>query len=281
MRNYFALLCLLIFTARAFAWGPEGHRIIADVARSHLTASVRSQVRALLGDDDLAAVANWADGIKSDRPETAGWHFVDIPMSATDFSEARDCYRPDPRHLLSEQDHHNCVVDRIEIFERVLADRNAPHDQRVEALKFLVHLVGDIHQPLHAIGEARGGNEIHISEFGSQTCGTRPCNLHFAWDIGLLEHEKLREHDYVTHVGKLIASQGIWRQAEGTPTSWANESFELAKKVWLNDGGTVDEAYYRRNIQIVDERLALAGVRLAKVLNQTFGESMRQAANKR
>ena len=162
------------------------------------------------------------------------------------------------------------MVDRIEIFERVLADRNAPHDQRVEALKFLVHLVGDIHQPLHAIGEARGGNEIHISEFGSQTCGTRPCNLHFAWDIGLLEHEKLREHDYVTHVGKLIASQGIWRQAEGTPTSWANESFELAKKVWLNDGGTVDEAYYRRNIQIVDERLALAGVRPGKSAESNF-----------
>src|SRR5437762_4615873 len=104
---YFALLCLLIITARGFAWGPEGHRIIADVARSHLTASARSQVRALLGDDDLAAVANWADGIKSDRPETAAWHFVDIPMSAADFSDARDCYRPDPRHLLSGQDHHN------------------------------------------------------------------------------------------------------------------------------------------------------------------------------
>jgi len=163
----------------------------------------------------------------------------------------------------------------------VLADRNAPHDQRVEALKFLVHFVGDIHQPLHAIGEARGGNEIHISQFGSQTCGTRPCNLHFAWDIGLLEHEKLREPDYVTHVEKLIASQGVWRQAEGTPTNWANESFELAKKVWLNDGGTVDEAYYRRNIQIIDERLALAGVRLARALNQTFGESMRQEANQR
>lgn len=280
MRNYFALLCLLIFTARAFAWGPEGHRIVADVARAHLTAPARAEVRALLGDDDLAAVANWADEIKSDRPETAGWHFVDIPMSAAVFSEARDCYRPDPRYVLSEQDHHNCVVDRIEIFERVLADRSAPHDQRVEALKFLGHFVGDIHQPLHAIGEARGGNEIHISEFGSQLCGTRPCNLHFAWDIGILEHKKLREADYAARLEKLIASQGLLRQAEGTPASWANESFELAKKVWLSDGGAVDEAYYRRNIQIVDERLALAAVRLSKMLNQIFGESAHQAANK-
>jgi hypothetical protein len=263
-------------TARAFAWGPEGHRIIADVARSHLTATAHSQVRALLGDDDLAAVANWADGIKSDRPETAAWHFVDIPMSATDFSEARDCYRPDPRHLLSEQDHHNCVVDRIEIFERVLADINAPHDQRVEALKFVVHLVGDIHQPLHAIGEARGGNEIHISEFGSQTCGTRPCNLHFTWDIGLLEHSGRHDaKEYAAFLDGLISARNMWKEPEGTPEEWANQSFQLAKKVWVNDGDVVDEAYYRASMPILNDQLAIAGIRLAKVLNETLGEKKR------
>ena len=276
MRNYFALLCLLIFTARAFAWGPEGHRIIADVARSHLTASARSQVRALLGDDDLAAVANWADGIKSDRPETAAWHFVDISMSAADFSEARDCYRPDPRHLLSEQDHHNCVVDRIEIFERVLADKNALHDQRVEALKFLVHFVGDIHQPLHAISEARGGNEIHISEFGSQLCGTRPCNLHFVWDIGLLEHSGRHDaKEYAAFLEGLISARNMWKEPEGTPEEWANQSFQLAKKVWVNDGDVVDEAYYRASMPILNDQLAIAGIRLAKVLNETLGEKKR------
>jgi len=276
MRNYFSFFCLLMVTARAFAWGPEGHRIIADIARSHLTAPARSQVRSLLGDDDLAAVANWADEIKSDRPETAAWHFVDIPMSAADFSDARDCYRPDPRHLLSEQDHHNCVVDRIEIFERVLADRNAPHDQRVEALKFLVHLVGDIHQPLHAIGEARGGNEIHISEFGSQLCGTRPCNLHFAWDIGLLEHSGRHDaKEYAAFLEGLISARNMWKEPEGTPEEWANQSFQFAKKVWMNDGDVVDEAYYRTSMPILNDQLAIAGIRLAKVLNETLGEKKR------
>jgi S1/P1 Nuclease len=280
MRNYFALLALLMFAAPVFAWGPEGHRIVADVARAHLTSSARLQVRELLGDDDLAAIANWADEIKSERPETAGWHFVDIPISAGDFSEARDCYRPDVRHSTSKEDHHNCVVDRIEIFQRVLADRSAFREKRIEALKFLVHFVGDIHQPLHAIGEARGGNDIQVSEFGSPLCGNRPCNLHFAWDVGMLDHRKLREADYVTRLEKLTALQGLWRQAEGTPASWANESFQLAKKVWLNNGGAVDETYYRRNLQIVDDRLALAAVRLAKMLNQVLGESARQPANR-
>ena len=189
MRNLAAVFLLLtFFSSRSFAWGPKGHRIIAEIAQSRLSPAVKVQVRKLLGDDDLAAVANWADEIKAERPETSGWHFVDIPLDSAGFSAPRDCYRPDHRHLLSEQDHHNCIVDRIEMFQRVLADESASREKRIEALKFLIHFVGDVHQPLHAIGEARGGNEIHVIEFGSTECGGRSCNLHFVWDIGLIEH---------------------------------------------------------------------------------------------
>ena len=124
MRNLAAVLVLLTVTGpRSFAWGPEGHRVIADIAGSHLSPAAKLQVRKLLGDDDLAAVANWADEIKAERPETAGWHFVDIPRDASGFSEERDCYRPDPQHLPTEQDHDNCVVERIDLFQRVLADK--------------------------------------------------------------------------------------------------------------------------------------------------------------
>src|SRR5437764_14087807 len=124
MRNFAVVFILLTFFGRqSLAWGPEGHRIIADIARSRLTAAAKLQVRELLGDDDLAAIANWADEIKSARRETAGWHFVDIPISAGDFSDARDCYRPDVRHPTSTEDHHNCVVTRIEVFQRALANR--------------------------------------------------------------------------------------------------------------------------------------------------------------
>jgi S1/P1 Nuclease len=80
-----ASLLLTITVSPSFAWGPEGHRVIADIARSHLTPAARQDVRELLGNDDLAAVANWADEVKSDRPETGGWHFVDIPMNAGGF----------------------------------------------------------------------------------------------------------------------------------------------------------------------------------------------------
>jgi len=241
------------------------------MARSHLNPAAKREIRNLLGDDDLAAVANWADEIKSERPETAGWHFVDIPRDASSFSEERDCYRPAPRHFLSDQDHHNCVVDRIDLFQRVLADTSASRGKRIEALKFLVHFVGDIHQPLHAIGEARGGNEIHVIEFGSTECAGRPCNLHFVWDIGLIEHSARRETTYAASLEKIIASENLSRQAGGTPEIWANESVQLAKKVWLNNGGAVDDTYYRTNINIVSHRFALAGLRLAKLLNETVG----------
>lgn len=265
-----AFLLFICVTTVAFAWGPEGHRVVADVAQARLTPAARHGVRELLGNDDLAAISTWADEIRHDRPETYDWHFVDIPMNAAGFSEPRDCYRPDPKRPSSLQDHHNCVVDRITIFKNILADKNAAEQARAEALKFLVHFVADIHQPLHAIGEARGGNDIHIVEFGLTQCGSSPCNLHFAWDEGLIKHTGLTESQYVTRIEHLIASEKMTADWLGTPETWANESFRVAKQVWLDNGGAVDEQYYRKNIATVDARLQLAGMRLGVILNQAL-----------
>jgi nuclease S1 len=271
MRIFLAVL-LVVCSVPSFAWGPEGHRVVADVARDHLNAQARRAVVQLLGNDDLASVSNWADEIRRERRETYGWHFVDIPWDADGFSESRDCYKPTERDPSSFSDHHNCIVDRIDIFERGLADRRASRGDRVEALKFLVHFVGDVHQPLHAVARARGGNDIYIVQFGSSRCGSRPCDLHGAWDFGLIEHTQQRGSEYVELLEKLITSQHLEREAGGNPEGWANESFRLAHEVWLNDGGAVDQSYYRRNIPIVDQRLALAGIRLAQLLNDALGK---------
>ena len=175
MRKLIALFLLLIFTSsQLLAWGPKGHQIVGDIARAHLTETARRNIQRLLGNDDLASIANWADEVRPKRPDANGWHFVDVPKDSNGFSQARDCYQPDEKYPSSKEDHHNCVVDRITMFKQVLANRNAPQEDRVEALKFIVHFVGDIHQPLHAIAEARGGNDIHVVEFGSAQCGSRP-----------------------------------------------------------------------------------------------------------
>ncbi len=130
LTKWTALFTLLISaSAPSFAWGPEGHRIIAQIARAHLTQAARLQVEELLGNDDLASVSTWANEIRPQRPETFGWHFADIPMNSTGFSEQRDCYRPDEKH--NGDDHHNCVLDRIVIFQQVLTDKNAQN--RIES----------------------------------------------------------------------------------------------------------------------------------------------------
>lgn len=160
-------------------------------------------------------------------------------------------------------------MDRIEYFKHVLGDKNAPRSDRIEALKFTVHLVGDIHQPFHAIGEAKGGSGVHVTEFGSDRCGRYECSLHSAWDTGLIAHTGMDEEVYVAHLDRLISEEHL--RAGGNPADWANESFALVKAAWVNDGGSVEERYYRQQIKIVDERLALAGLRLAALLNEVLG----------
>ena len=272
MRKLTAIfLAILSVPIPSFAWGPEGHEVVADIAQAHLTQATRRHVRELLGSDDLASISTWADDIRPQRSETYGWHFVDIPWNAHGYSQPRDCFHFDEQHREANQDHHNCVVDRIEIFERVLGDRNASNADRVEALKFLVHFVGDVHQPLHAVAEARGGNDIHIKEFGSSQCGSRRCTLHLLWDVGLIEHTRRNEAAYDAYLERFIAQSNLQKRADGTPEDWADESFHLAHQVWVSEGGQVDDTYYNKNIEIFNERLALAGLRLARMLNDALG----------
>jgi len=262
-------VALILVCFQTWAWGLEGHRIVADIARDHLSVAARQNLILLLGSDDLAAISTWADDVRPQRQETYGWHFVDIPADANGFSNERDCYRPDPKFPSSLTDHQNCVVDRIVDFQRILADKNAAAPDRLEALKFVVHFIADIHQPMHAIGTARGGNDIHVVGFGSTECGAYPCNLHYEWDTGLIAHTGRSEGDYVDYLEHRIAVLGLG--ASGTPADWANESFRAAQQAWVDDGGVVDDTYYRAKIDVLDDRLSLAGLRLAAALNDALG----------
>jgi len=266
------LLCLLITHLQLLAWGPKGHQVVADVAYSRLTPQTRKNLKLLLGHETLASISTWADDVRKQHDEAYDWHFVDIPTGAAGFDEQRDCFRPQDKHKDAQTDHHNCVVDRIEIFEHALSDANATQEQRAEALRWVVHFVGDLHQPLHAIDEARGGNDIKLPVFGNPQCGDYPCNLHWVWDSILLEHAGLSEHDYVRRVQKLIRTEHLDQQAGGGPVDWANESHLQARKILQDKPASVDQAYYDANIRLVDEKLALAGIRLASVLNTTLGK---------
>ena len=266
------ILTACLSCSSAFGWGREGHAIIAAVAESRLTPQTLKAVRALLGNHSLASIASWADQVRPERDETYNWHFVDIPMSVAGFDDSRDCFLPRDKHAGAATDHQNCVVDRITFFAKVLA--NGAGEQQQEALKFVVHFVGDIHQPFHAIREARGGNGIHLSFFGTTNCPfqgrSAPCNLHAVWDDGLIQHAARTEGQYVALVRSLIAEQHLDAGDLGKPEGWANESHKLAEEARIDQGGSIDQGYYQKEITVINKQLALAAVRLADLLERSL-----------
>jgi len=154
----------------------------------------------------------------------------------------------------------------------VLADGNAQELDRLIALMFIVHFVGDLHQPLHAIEEGRGGNDVKLKAFGDEKCGNYPCNLHGAWDYTLMEHAGYSEEEYTRHLDSLIAVNHWDQRPTGTAEDWANESHRDCAAIWVPAGSNLDEAYYQAHIGLLDKRLAMAGLRLAGLLNDTLGK---------
>ena len=283
---------MLAFSSSAFAWGPYGHAIVADIAQECLTPQAQKAVTALLALENhqtLDQVASWPDTIghvpkkKGGAPETLKWHYVDIDVSHPAYDQARDC--PD----------HACVVEKLPEEIRVLADTHASPQDRLIALKWVVHLMGDIHQPLHAAERNKdmGGNAIHLTYFGKNANGHM--NLHSLWDEGVIDHEAdlhvgpfysidpARAKQEADRLGALITPDEAqyWVQdlASGdvhdATVNWADESHSLARSVAYgalpaNKGADVGKAYTELTWPIMQLRLEQAGVRLAAVLNSAL-----------
>jgi hypothetical protein len=281
----FLLASLLTsFPRRVNAWGPSGHRIVALVAMKHLTREARTQIETLLGNQTLADVANWADDVRESRPNTAKWHFVNLPRNANSFSRSRDC-------SAASADDPGCAVTAIEMFRDILS--GARPGDKVEALKFIVHFVGDIHQPLHvSFADDRGGNNIRVRFFSKSS------NLHKVWDSGIINRANLSEAEFAAELEATLRDQSgdeefamtdsptqqkITQIQSGTIDSWVNESFALAKsnaydKVPRNGTASLGTAYYQGmfrgskgpNWKVVDDQLTKGGLRLAKILNDAL-----------
>jgi hypothetical protein len=279
-RRIAALLLLVgIASATLQAWSPQGHRLVALLAANHLEPAARRNVAWLLGDLTLADVAVWADEYLEGNNQSSFWHYINIPPDATRYNRDRDCPRQ-PGVLAGGRGDRwrDCVVERILYNQQRLANMSLDRADRAIALKFLVHLIGDLHQPFHALGVERGGNGIPVSVFGSVTCnyddGTPyPCNLHGAWDTVLIAHRRRSDQQYLADLEALIKQRRWDTAATGSPAEWAMESHALAKLALLPAGGVVGEAYFRAQIPVVDERLARGGLRLAAWLNRSLGGS--------
>jgi hypothetical protein len=264
-----SLLLAMTASARVSAWNAQGHRLVARIADERLTPIARRNVSWLLGPESLTDISSWADRYLDGAHQTFYWHFVNIPLEAASYDRDRDCPRQPGVAAGARADAwRDCVVDRIAYNKARLADSSLDRADRAIALKFLVHFVGDLHQPFHAVDVGHGGNDIPVRVFGSDTCGNRPCDLHGVWDGALITHRGLDDEHYLAALRDLIARRQWEKRTPGTPAEWAMQSHAFAKAALLPEHGAADEAYYRAHIDVVDQRLALAGVRLAAVLNE-------------
>ena len=250
-----AAIVATIATATLGAWGPQGHRLVAMVAEGHLTPAARQNVAWLLDGRSLADVSIWADEYAQRQlPDVASGTtstFRRTPRPTTAIAIARGS--PAIAAGTRNDRWRDCIVDRIPYHQERLGNLSLDRADRAIALKFLVHFVGDLHQPLHAIGVERGGNGILVTVFGSPTCGgtpsaPTPCNLHGVWDFSLIAHRQLSDADYLALLDRVIVSERLAGRPTGTPPEWAMESLALAKAALLPQQGIVDEAYYRAQI---------------------------------
>lgn len=241
-------------------WWASGHRVVAEVAWLRLTPEVRNRVTGLLEGQSFADASTWADSIRPKRRETAPFHYVNIPTWAIRFEPREHC--PDDA----------CVIRAVERFRRVLADRAASPADRTEALRFLVHLVGDMHQPLHVGDQAdRGGNDRHLILNGRET------NLHSVWDGEVVRVLAPSEATLLQRVASRVAAASDAEVAgwnRGTVTEWAMEGHAIARDrgYRLPPDGNIGREYLEAQSEVVETQLAKAAVRLAFVLTEALGD---------
>jgi hypothetical protein len=240
----------------AFSWFDKGHRIVGLIAQAHVTPEARAELQKILPEYmTLADAAIWPDHEGRSIRDFDPLHYVSIPETAAGYDQARDC--PE----------RNCMVEALRWFAGIVADKNAPTMARRLSLYYVAHLVGDMHQPLHA-GTImdRGGIETRVSYQGRST------NLHFFWDRDLVDLEIGTEEEIAMRLIAGVRDEERLRWQSGDPTQWTNESLMLVRSHGYNMGtsGEISDDYIEKARAIARTRMAQAGIRLAWLLNMSL-----------
>jgi nuclease S1 len=277
MRHWIVIVLLLV-PSSAFAWDGKGHRIIAAVAERRLKEAAPDALKKaldLLGEPHLANVAMVAEdwGKRFGTTPTSAWHFVNIPIKASDYKPERDCQFP------------GCLVDAVDLFRRRLGNPAIDRVQQKEALIYLIHLVGDIHQGWHCgAGELsdgssdENGRRIRVTYKGGHVPGNRTRdpkndNLHFFWDVSLLEIEGLSDKAMVEHLFKdTLGERNPDELVTPETMRMVNETHTIAQDSIVRDGTDLDEEYVYRhfNLDAMDYALLRAGLTLAHIIKHAF-----------
>jgi S1/P1 Nuclease len=271
----------------AFAWGDLGHQVTALIAYQHLNAKARTALDALLASDadtltasDFAGRTTWADRYRTTHRETAPWHFADIEIDSGDVAAA--CFGFPPLaagQLASQGPSQDCVINKIDEFTVELTNPHTPAAERLLALKFLIHFIGDMHQPLHSSDHNdKGGNCIGLSPPSPDGQET---NLHAYWDVGTVNVLGTGAATIAKQLDAGISETQIADWSTGSTRSWALEAFALSKRdvYQLNKLPTcaspgsvaLSDSYIKAAQADASLQLRRAGIRMALLLNQALG----------
>jgi hypothetical protein len=254
MKYFFPLFLSIVIAFECHAWGVTGHRAIGRVAQLHLNDKAKKKLATLLGQESLAIAATWMDDVRSDSiyDYMTDWHWVTIETGQT-----------------YDQSVKNKNGDVIMTLERIISELKAKKLDRkkeIEAIKILIHLVGDIHQPLH-VGccDDQGGNKVRVKWFREDS------NLHRVWDSDMIDGTKLSYTELAESLG--MPDKVTVKKWQSTRVrDWAKESMSHRNQVYKIGKGNLSYEYAYHNMPLVKERLLLAGVRLAGVLNEIYGK---------
>ncbi len=258
MRKSLVALALIagLAAAPAYAWGQQGHRIVGKLADSFLTTEARQGIASLLENESLAEASTWADFMKASpekfwQEEASPWHYVTIPEGQT-YTDVGPPPEGDAITALARM--------RTEVLDGAL-----PREQRIRALRLIIHIAGDLHQPLHAgNGTDRGGNDFSVNFFGEDR------NLHSVWDSGLIDRQQLSYTEWARWTLRSLPVERVQRWYDADPVVWVTESAAIRDTIYPDDP-RISWNYAWQHDAVLKQRLAMGGVRLAAYLNDMFG----------
>lgn len=260
IKIFAAALVMTLLSAKSWAWGTTGHRIVTEIAERNLTTKAKKNLKKIIGDQKLAYFANWGDFVKSnpDYKDKDSWHYLNLEGGLN----KEQCY-----DAIENSTDRNLYKRAYLLIEDLKNNKELTNEQQREALYYLIHMLGDAHQPMH-VGRPGdlGGNKITVEYFGQRT------NIHSVWDSKLVDDEQYSYTEYTDVLNNLNKDQVKQVQA-GNLNDWLYDSYIKASDIYndVENNRTLRYEYQYKNKYILEEQLQKGGLRLAKILNEIYG----------
>ena len=259
LRMLFLGILFSYLPLQTMAWGMLGHRVVGQIADSYLTKKARKNIEQILGNESLAMASTWADFIKSDPAYNylSPWHYIDFDKA----------YNLEEMQVFLKQDTAVDAYTKLNLIIAQLKNKNLEPEKKRMYLRLLIHIVGDVHQPMHTAHTTdKGGNGIKLFWFN------KPTNLHAVWDGDMIDDEQLSYTEYTAWINHSTAAQRESLQHDPI-SKWLYESSRISDEIYadVKPEAHLSYRYIFDNIATANQQLLKGGIRLAGILNQLFG----------